>query len=254
MEKKPLFFLLASQAGLLAFPFHPKLPQGQAGPPGDRRPAQPLSLANPSARGEPPARSPSPSRAPSRRERAALTPLPIHFSPSIPSLVLLQTPAPLLLCHGLPPDSPRRHQPASTSPLAAAAAPSHRRRARSSIAPHLRPQIPRPMATSATSSSFRRPRRRAPRRPSAPRLRPCPSEPRLPVRGATSRPSTSNAPATFTGVPPGSWPLCTSAVSPSYAREPCFAAAPLQPRCLHKAPVARPLCRSVLLRLRSVTC
>ena len=86
MEKKPLFFLLASQAGLLAFPFHPKLPQGQAGPPDDRRPAQPLSLANPSARGEPPARSPSPSRAPSRRERAALTLLPIHFSPSSRSL------------------------------------------------------------------------------------------------------------------------------------------------------------------------
>ena len=31
MEKKPLFFLLASQAGLLAFPFHPKWPKIQLG-------------------------------------------------------------------------------------------------------------------------------------------------------------------------------------------------------------------------------
>ena len=51
----------------------------------------------------------------------------------------------------------------------------------------------------------------------------------------------------------GAGPLCASAATPSYAREPCFAAAPPWPRCLRKAPVARPLRRSKPLRLRPVT-
>ena len=103
------------------FSFPSKVAQDPAGPPGDRRPAQPLSLANPSARGEPHARSPSPSRAPSRRERAALTLLPIHFSPSSRSL---PHPAPTPCPRGpAPPRRPCSSFAAMASPPPSLAAP-----------------------------------------------------------------------------------------------------------------------------------